>query len=318
MSAQKDHPHTTDGGVSRRRIIGTAATAAWTAPVIVAASGTPASAAAGSGQALIVTPPPTYTPVFQRIRASSRLTNNGSGTPGSMPVTVTIRPTEGMLADQDPVFVDDDFAFVSRMDNLDGSRTLNFVKVAPQIAPGQAAFLTFDFIHIADDLNRRTGNVTVVPAPDPGTAVPGSSNYSSSGPGDPPTGAAAIVAGGPSTTAPTGSVRVQVSLTNCGTVAPSSMDVDVRLSPIVGTIEERDPTVNNTLFTFAGRVQNPDGGQTLTFRKVDPQIGPDETARLQFSFFPVDGAEGLKKGTITVTPSVPAPGTTTPSAGDYE
>ncbi|MGA8847562.1 MAG: hypothetical protein WB471_13180, partial [Nocardioides sp.] len=123
----------------------------------------------------------------------------------------------------------------------------------------------------------------------------------------------------PSTTRPSDTIRVSCIITNLGTVAPASMNVTVRLTPLVGGIEDIDPTTNNTEYTFVSRTVGADQVVTLVFKKSDPQIGPDTTSFLMFSFESIaEATSTLRKGTISVLPSVPAPGTASPGFNDYE
>jgi hypothetical protein len=132
-------------------------------------------------------------------------------------------------------------------------------------------------------------------------------------------GAALISAAVPSTTAPTGSVRVSCAIVNNGTIAPPSMGVTVTLTPLIGTIQDVDPVMNDANYAFASRTVGAGGVQTLQFVKVDPQIAPGDSVPLRFSFVPVDDpVTTIKKGTISVMPTVPPPSTASGSSGDYE
>lgn len=169
-------------GPTRRTVVRTAASAAWAAPVIVAATSTPAHAA--SGAAVMTTTQPSFTPVFDRIRASCRVANSGTVAPASMTVTVTISPLVGTLRDQDPTLITNgDFAFVSRStDATTGQQTITYMKLNPQIAPNADAQFTIDFFQDSGAGEIRNGTYTVSPSvPPPGTAAPATEDYLSIG-----------------------------------------------------------------------------------------------------------------------------------------
>ncbi len=132
-------------------------------------------------------------------------------------------------------------------------------------------------------------------------------------------GAAAIACGQPTTTRPNDEIRVSCIISNLGNVAPESMSVTVTLTPLVGTLQQRTPVSNDPSFLYVGRTIQPSGAHVLTFTKVDPQIAPSTSATMRFSFWTTaDGTSTLRKGTIDVLPSVPAPGTAAGNANDYE
>lgn len=133
-------------------------------------------------------------------------------------------------------------------------------------------------------------------------------------------GAAVIATGEPSFTIPPSHVRVSTVMRNTGTVAPASMDVVVQIIPIQGGITNEKPEVQGTEYAFVGDgpTINSDGSQTLTFRKLDPQIAPNTFATLRFDFVATpDAVTGFKQGTVTVSPSVPPPGAASPNGNDY-
>ena len=131
-------------------------------------------------------------------------------------------------------------------------------------------------------------------------------------------GAPVIVTGEPSFTIPPSHVRASTVLRNTGTVAPSEMTVTIQIVPIQGSLEGRKPTVLGTDFSFMSWSRNVDTGvHTATFRKNDPQIAPGTSTTLRFDFYAIASELDIKQGTVTVSPSVAAPGTATPNGNDY-
>lgn len=171
--------------VTRRRVVTTAAHAAWTTPVVLAVTGAPATASSLPGGPLLVAGQPTFTPVFSRIRVSTPITNNGTATPTATTVGVILTPVAGTITDRELDVRSAAYALVSRTPGpTPGAQTLSFRKVDPQIAPGGRADLTFDFYAEpapGDPLEQRRGTVTVSPAPEPGTGTSSTAPYGSGG-----------------------------------------------------------------------------------------------------------------------------------------
>jgi hypothetical protein len=157
-------------GLTRRRVVRTAGTAAWAAPVIVAASGAPAYAVSPSA-AVLTAIDPSFLILGNRIRISVTYTNRGTGPAGSMTVTVTLTPVAGTLIDQDPPMQHPDFVFVDRTSGPGGAQVLNFMKVDPQIPVDGDGSLSFDVFMDLGPGGVRTLEVVQVPTvPPPSTA----------------------------------------------------------------------------------------------------------------------------------------------------
>ena len=168
------------GNVTRRTIVRTTAHAAWVAPVILAATAAPAMAA--SGAAVITATTPSFTIPQSHIRASLTFSNSGTVAPASMTVTVTIMPLQGTLQDVDPrINPGTEFALNSRVVNADGSHTITFTKLDPQIPASGSAPFSIDFFQDPDPTTGfRTGIYTVVPSvPFPGQATGSTQRYNS-------------------------------------------------------------------------------------------------------------------------------------------
>lgn len=167
------------GSVTRRTIVRTTAHAAWAAPVILAATAAPAMAA--SGAAVITTTVPSFTIPQSHIRASLTFSNSGTVAPVSMSVTVTISPLLGTLQDIDPRINSAGFGLTSRVVNADGSHTIMFTKLDPQIPASGSAPFSLDFFQDPDPTTGfRTGVYTVVPSvPVPGQAAGNTARYNS-------------------------------------------------------------------------------------------------------------------------------------------
>lgn len=186
MCAANERGRSMDGAIeggtpsrrlSRRQVVRTAAHAAWTAPLIAAASAAPAFAGT-VGAAAIVTGQPSFTIPTSHIRASTLISNQGVAAPASMMVTVTIAPTAGTLQNVDPRLLSNDFSFVSRTSGPGGSQTLVFSKDSPQIPPGGSTDLRFDFFQDPGAVVGRAGLLTVSPSvPPPSTAASNSNRY---------------------------------------------------------------------------------------------------------------------------------------------
>lgn len=168
-------------GLTRRRLVRTAGTAAWTAPVIVAATAAPAHASSVNA-AILRAPDPTFLVLNNRITIISQYKNFGTGTAASMMVTVTLTPVVGTLADQNPAGLDPAFAFISRTSSPAGVQVLSFMKVDPQIAPDDVARLMFDVLMDPGLGGVRTLDVSLAPTvPPPSTAAPSEGQFTSTG-----------------------------------------------------------------------------------------------------------------------------------------
>ncbi len=154
--------------LTRRRAL---ATAAWSAPVIVAASAAPAYATS-SGAAVLRAPDPSFNLLGNRITIISIYTNFGTGPAASMMVTATLTPTVGTLIDQNPTVSHPDFSFVSKTTSPTGAQVLTFTKVNPQIPAGDEGRLQFEVNMNLGAGNLRVLEVALVPTvPPPSTAA---------------------------------------------------------------------------------------------------------------------------------------------------
>jgi hypothetical protein len=167
------------GAITRRRVVTTVGHTAWAAPVIVAATAAPAFAGSLPGAAVITTTSPTFTIPPQHVRAAVAFNNSGTAAPASMTITVTITPTQGSLQDVDPEVNSAGYEFVNRVNNVNGSQTLTFTKLDPQIPAGTSSGFSVDFFADPDPITGATaGNYAVSPSvPPPGSATSSSANY---------------------------------------------------------------------------------------------------------------------------------------------
>jgi hypothetical protein len=298
---------------TRRTVVRTAATAAWTAPVIVAASAAPVYAATPSA-AVLQAPAPTVSLLGNAITIRSSYQNLGTGPADSMSVTVTVTATVGSITASEPVMENDTFAFVSQSGNAT-ERVYTFVKVAPQIAAGDDATLAFTYAHIAaPGTSQRAATVSLAPVvPPPSTAQATSGNYTSSEQPGNTADAAVLVSPYLATfrTTPT-TMELACNWRNLGTGTSPSMDVVVTLTASVGTLTMDPIAMNNNAFELVDRVQSSGSQMVLTFAKVDPQIPVDGNSTLdfEFGFTPLAGVRAIE---ANVVPSVPAPHSATAS-----
>lgn len=303
-------------GLSRRQVVRTAGTTAWTAPVILAAGATPAHGAAASGGAAVLqAPAPTVSVLGNAISIRSRYSNIGTGTADSMTVTVTVTATAGSITAAEPVMENPSFAFVSQSGNST-ERVYTFAKVDPQIAPGTNQTLGFTYAHIpAPGTNVRSANVSLAPVvPPPSTAQATTNTYTSR---EEPTNTAdpaVLVSPYIATfrTTPT-TMDLAANWRNLGTGVSPSMDVAVTITATVGTLTMDPIVMGNPAFELVQRNQTGGAQMVLTFRKLDPQIPVGGNATLDFTFGFTPGAGGVRSVEANVVPTVPAPHTATPS-----
>lgn len=162
--------------LTRRRVLSTAGTAAWTAPVIVAATAAPAVASSGS---LVSTTDVQGSRAGGMLTVSATFTNQSPVPTSAMNVQVVLDAIQGTIQSADPASVTGGFSFMSRSGNS-GGRTYVFTKDAPQLSgsatPGTAtATLTFEVPATPDAIpgGLSTGTITATPSPTPSAGSPG-------------------------------------------------------------------------------------------------------------------------------------------------
>jgi hypothetical protein len=256
---------------TRRTVVRTAATAAWAAPVIVAASAAPAYAGSPTA-AVLRAPDPTFLRLGDAITIISQYDNFGTGAAASMMVSVTITPTSGTLVDADPTGVRSGFSFVDRTTSPSGGQVLNFIKNAPQIPPGDQTLdrrLQFTISHAPDSVSGvRAGQVAIAPVvPPPSTAAASQGTYTSTEEPDQPPVISVLGVDGVRQPASGGTVNCEMTFFNDGGAATAlSVDVDFVVA-VPGTSLAYGVGSVSAPWTASPHTVTP-GGQLVTFTRT--------------------------------------------------
>ena len=156
-------------GLTRRRLVGTAA---WAAPAVAVAAAAPAFAA--SVPATVTTAVTTGGDNL-RVRVTNTFTNAGGASTGALLASTEATPTTGTVLGFENIVATSTagWVFVDSTPGAGGRVTFNF-RNDNGIAAGATSVLRFRF---NTDANTATGSVTTTPSPTNGTGTSGSATY---------------------------------------------------------------------------------------------------------------------------------------------